>query len=128
MVEQPFSPDAYSALEQRFREPARALLSRIYHPLVLLLAWLGVSPNLVSLLQIPIGLAIVLAIKPYPRLAFLLIMASIAVDGVDGAIARHLGRGLVEDILLKAWWQARGYVLGTWQVVASSRGPVTSDL
>ena len=36
MVEQPSSPDAYSALEQRLREPARALLKRIYHPLVLL--------------------------------------------------------------------------------------------
>ncbi len=51
MVEQPSSADAYSALEQRFREPARALLMRIYHPLVLLLAWLGVSPNQVSLLS-----------------------------------------------------------------------------
>ena len=92
MVEQPSPADAYSALEQRFREPARALLGRIYHPLVLLLAWLGVSPHLISLLQIPIGLAIVLAIKPYPRLALLLIVLSIAVDGVDGALARHLGR------------------------------------
>jgi len=101
MTEQSPSPDAYSALEQRFREPARALLRRIYHPIVLLLAWLGVSPRFISFLQIPIGLATVLAIKPYPRLGFLLMMVSIAVDGVDGAIARHLGRGLVEDILLK---------------------------
>ena len=92
MVEQPSSADAYSALEQRLREPARALLKRIYHPLVVLLARLGVSPHLISLLQIPIGLAIVLTIKPYPRLAFLLFMASIPVDGIDGALARHLGR------------------------------------
>jgi len=34
MVEQPFSADAYSALEHRLREPTRALLKRIYHPLV----------------------------------------------------------------------------------------------
>jgi len=32
MLEQPSSADAYSALEQRIREPARALLKRIYHP------------------------------------------------------------------------------------------------
>jgi len=92
MVEQPASSDAYSALEQRFREPARALLMRIYHPLVLLLAWLKVSPNLVSFSQIPLGLLIVIMITPHPRLALLLMVASITIDGVDGALARHLGR------------------------------------
>lgn len=92
MTEQPPSPDSYSALEQRIREPARALLMRIYHPIVLLLAWLKVSPNLVSFSQIPLGLLIVILITPYPRLALLLIVASIAIDGVDGALARHLGR------------------------------------
>ena len=92
MFEHPLSPDSYSALEQRFREPARALLMRIYHPIVLLLAWLGVSPNLVSFSQIPLGLLIVITITPYPRLALLLIVASIAIDGIDGALARHLGR------------------------------------
>lgn len=85
-------PDSYSALEQRLREPARALLMRIYHPIVLLLARLGVSPNLVSFFQIPLGFLIVITITPYPRLAFLLIVASIVTDGIDGALARHLGR------------------------------------
>lgn len=92
MVEQPPSPDSYSALEQRFREPARALLMRIYHPMVLLLAWLGVSPHLVSFSQIPLGLLIVILITPHPRLTLLLIVLSIGIDGVDGALARHLGR------------------------------------
>jgi len=92
MVEQPPSPDSYSALELRIREPARALLTRIYHPLVLLLAWLKVPPNLVSFSQIPLGLLIVIMITPHPRLAFLLMVASILLDGVDGALARHLGR------------------------------------
>jgi len=77
MVEQASSADACSALEQRFREPSRVLLRRIYHLLVLLLAWLGVSRHVISFLEIPIGLAIVLAIKPHPRLAFLLMMVSI---------------------------------------------------
>jgi len=91
MIEHPTSPDSYSALEQRFREPARALLMQIYHPIVLLLAWLGVSPNLVSFSQIPLGLLIVIMITPYPRFALLLIIATITIDGVDGALARHLG-------------------------------------
>jgi len=92
MTEHPPSSDSYSALEQRFREPARALLMRIYHPIVLLLAWLKVSPNLISFSQIPLGLLIVIMITPYPRFALLLIIATITIDGVDGALARHLGR------------------------------------
>jgi len=92
MIEKPFSADSYSTLEQRLREPARALLGRIYHPLVLLLAWLRVPPNLVSFSQIPLGLLIVFMITPHPRLALLLITLSLAIDGIDGALARHLGR------------------------------------
>jgi len=92
MVEQPSSADAYSALEQRLREPARALLKRIYHPLVLLLAWLRVPPNLVSFSQIPLGLLIVIILTPHRRLALLLIILTIPIDGIDGALARHLGR------------------------------------
>jgi phosphatidylglycerophosphate synthase len=92
VIERPSSPDSYSALEQRFLEPARALLMRIYHPIVLLLAWLKVSPNLVSFSQIPLGLLIVIMITPHPRPAFLLIVVSIITDGIDGALARHLGR------------------------------------
>jgi len=50
MVEQPSSADAYGALEQRFREPAWALLKRIYH----------------SFSHIPLGLLIVIMITPTP--------------------------------------------------------------
>jgi phosphatidylglycerophosphate synthase len=60
-------------------------------PLVVLLARLGVSPNAVSLSQIAIGVVIFLAITPYPRLSFLLMVAAIVLDGVDGALARHTG-------------------------------------
>lgn len=84
-------PDSYSAFEKRFREPIRRALSRLYHPIVLLLATLGVSPNLLSALQIPLGIIIVLLIEPYPKLAFLIMVASIVLDGIDGALARHLG-------------------------------------
>jgi len=92
MIEQPSSADAYSALEQRFREPARALLGRTYHPLVLLLAWVRVSPNLVSLSQIPLGLLIVIIITPHPHLALLFTTPTLTPDRIDSALARHLGR------------------------------------
>ena len=88
MVEQPSSADTYSALEQRFREPGRALLMRIYHPLVLLLAWLGVSPNVVSFSQIALGLLIVIIITPHPHLPLL---PTTSIHRIDGALARHLG-------------------------------------
>jgi len=72
------------------KEPAGALLGRIYHPLVLLLAWLKVSPNLVSFSQICVGLLIVILITSHQPLALLLI--TLTIHGVDGALARHLGR------------------------------------
>ncbi|MBI2845321.1 MAG: CDP-alcohol phosphatidyltransferase family protein [Chloroflexi bacterium] len=88
----PGSPDSYSALEKLIREPVRAFLYRLYRPIVLLLASLGISPNFISFLQIPVGLMIVWAIIPYPKLAFLLMLLAIALDGIDGALSRHLGR------------------------------------
>lgn len=92
MVEHLPSPDSYSALEKHLRDPARVFLGRIYHPIVLLLAWLRVPPNLVSFSQIPLGFLIVIMITPHPRLTLLLTILSVVIDGIDGALARHLGR------------------------------------
>lgn len=88
----PSSPDSYSALEKRIRDPVRVLLYQLYRPIVLLLARLRISPDVISFLQIPVGLLIVWAIIPYPKLAFLLMLLAIVLDGIDGALARHLGR------------------------------------
>lgn len=91
----PQSPivDSYSLLERRILFPGRELLGRyFFRPIVLVLAQLGVSPNGVSALQIPLGLLFVWTVEPYPRLAFLLMVAAIVLDGLDGALARHSGR------------------------------------
>ncbi len=84
--------DSYSELERRFLEPVRRVSAAIMRPVVLLLARLGVSPNAVSLSQVPLGLAIFFFIEPLPRLAFLLMVLAILIDGLDGALARYTGR------------------------------------
>lgn len=88
----PGSPDSYSALEKLVRDPIRVLLYRLYRPIVLLLARFRVPPNFISFLQIPLGLVIVWAIIPFPKVAFLLMLFCIVLDGIDGALARHIGR------------------------------------
>lgn len=88
-----FNADSYSLLERRVLGPVRELSGRyFFRPLVLVLARVGVSPNGVSALQIPLGLIFVWTVGPYPRLAFLLMIAAIFLDGLDGALARHSGR------------------------------------
>lgn len=84
--------DSYSGMERRFLAPARRIGLALLRPFVVALARLGISPNMVSLSQIPIGVAVVFLITPAPRLAFVLMIVAIAVDGLDGALARYLGR------------------------------------
>ncbi|MDE3091946.1 MAG: CDP-alcohol phosphatidyltransferase family protein [Chloroflexota bacterium] len=84
--------DSYSSLERRFLTPARGLLRAVFSPLVRVLAALHVSPNAVSFSQVILG-AIVVALMPtQPRVAFILFVAAIALDGVDGALARATNR------------------------------------
>lgn len=85
-------PDSYSKLERLWVDPARKILFVIYKPLVRALAALRVPPNAISFSQIIVG-AIVVAIMPtQPRVAFVLFIAAILLDGVDGALARATNR------------------------------------
>ena len=84
--------DSYSSLERKFLAPARQLLLAIYAPLVRVLAALRVSPNAVSFSQVLLGAVVVALMPAQPRLAFILFVAAIALDGVDGALARATNR------------------------------------
>jgi len=98
----------------------------IMRPFVLVLARLGVAPNVLSLSQIAIGVAIFFLITPASRLAFLLMVLSLAIDGLDGALARHIGRAtrfgaLVDqyadharEILVVAGLAYAGVLNGAW--------------
>lgn len=84
--------DSYSSIERRFLAPGRRLLLRIHSPLVRLLARLHVSPNAVSLAGPLLGVVFVFMVRRDPRLSFIICLLSVAVDGVDGALARYTGR------------------------------------
>jgi len=86
------SPDSYSSLERKILAPARGLLRAVYSPLVRVLAALRVSPNAVSFSQVILAAVIVVLMPTHPRVAFFLFVAAIALDGVDGALARATNR------------------------------------
>ena len=84
--------DSYSSLERKLLAPARRAVRAIFAPFVRVLAALRVSPNAVSFSQVILG-AIVVALMPtQPRGAFALFVIAIALDGVDGALARATNR------------------------------------
>ncbi|MBI2887126.1 MAG: CDP-alcohol phosphatidyltransferase family protein [Chloroflexi bacterium] len=84
--------DSFSSFERRFVAPYRTTFARITAPLVRLLRWLHVSPNLVSFSQVPIGGLIVYFMGTWPQLAFSLFVATLLLDSLDGALARAYGR------------------------------------
>ncbi len=64
----------------------------IYASLVRALAALRIPPNVVSFSQIIVGAIVVAIMPPQPRAAFVLFIAAIMLDGVDGALARATNR------------------------------------
>ena len=84
--------DSYSALERRFIGPFRQQLLPATGPLVSLLARLGVHPNFLSASQVVGGFAVLALVPTHPRLAFLLFLALLVIDGIDGALARATGQ------------------------------------
>jgi phosphatidylglycerophosphate synthase len=86
------SADSYSALERRFLGPGRAALLAVTRPIVAVLARLGVSPNALSASQVVGGFVVLALVPEHPRLAFLLFVAVLLLDGLDGALARATGK------------------------------------
>lgn len=85
-------PGSFSRLERSLL----AQLRRIGGPAILgiarPLARLGVSPNAVSLLQIPIGGVIAWLLGQSPILALALFVVALLLDGIDGTLARATGK------------------------------------
>ena len=86
------SSDSYSSLERKLLAPARGLLRVVYGPLVRVLAALHVPPNAVSFSQVILGGVVVALMPQFPRVAFVLFVVAVALDGVDGALARATNR------------------------------------
>ena len=84
--------DSYSSLERKFLAPARRVVRAFFAPIVRVLVTLRVSPNAVSFSQVILGAAVVALMPTQPRVAFVLFVVAIALDGVDGALARATNR------------------------------------
>lgn len=84
--------DSYSSFERRFLKRGRWLLLTLLKPAVFVLAALGISPDVVSVAQIGLGIVIVFTVTSHPRLTFLLFLLTLLLDALDGALARHTGR------------------------------------
>ena len=84
--------DSYSALERKLIGPFRRMLLRATQPLVSLLARLRVHPNVLSISQVFGGFVVLALVPEHPRLAFLLFLATLLADAVDGALARATGK------------------------------------
>ena len=84
--------DSYSNLERRFLAPYRQIALTVMQPIVWVLARLGIRPNWVSVSQVAVGVIILLVIGSQPRLAFVLFLLALFIDGLDGALARYTGR------------------------------------
>ena len=84
--------DSYSAIERRLVGPFRQALLLAIGPLVTLLARLGVHPHVLSISQVPGGFAVLALVPAYPRLAFVLFLVVLSLDGLDGALARATGK------------------------------------
>ena len=88
----PQMPDCYSSFERRFLAPGRQLILTALKPIVISLAAMGISPNMVSLSQLIVGGVIALIVDDHPRVAFSLFIFAILLDGLDGSLARYTGR------------------------------------
>jgi phosphatidylglycerophosphate synthase len=84
--------DSYSSLERKFLAPARRVVRAFFAPIVRVLVTLRVSPNAVSFSQVILGAVVVALMPTQPRVAFVLFVVAIALDGVDGALARATNR------------------------------------
>ncbi|MHB1417952.1 MAG: CDP-alcohol phosphatidyltransferase family protein [Chloroflexota bacterium] len=92
-IEQSTGPlDSFSSLERRFLGTAREISSFVLSPLVALLHRLGVSPNAVSALQIPLAVGFTLTVPTAPLTALALFLGKLILDALDGALARRYGR------------------------------------
>lgn len=84
--------DSFSAIERPLVGPYRKGFAWVSAPLVRLLVALHVSPNAVSLSQIAVGGLIVAVLGQAPGVGFLLMLACMFIDSLDGAVARAYGR------------------------------------
>ncbi len=117
--------DSYSSAERRFVAPLRSAWARAAGPVVRALAAIGVTANLVSVSQVPVGAASALAMPVNPRLALLLFALALLLDTLDGALARTTGTASPFGMLVDQYSDhAREIIIICGLVYASALSPV----
>ena len=81
--------DSYSVGQRALLTVARPILTRFSTPILHTLANWRVSPNLLSLLQIPLGIAMILLIDSSRIAVLILIGICLLLDMLDGLLARY---------------------------------------
>jgi len=85
--------NCYSEGEGDMMQASQELRGRWLRPLLVLLAGVGIRPGQITLVSLLLGLAFCPAlILDYEGLALLLLFLHVLSDGLDGPLARHLGR------------------------------------
>jgi len=85
--------DSYSQTQRMLiRRFVRPVLLPLTTPILRALTALHVSPNALSLLQIPLGVLMVLVIHESHAAVIGLMLACFALDGLDGLLARYSGQ------------------------------------
>jgi phosphatidylglycerophosphate synthase len=84
--------DSYLGIERRLRVPLQRWAGRLLDPLTALLSRVGVSANAVSAFQVLLTAGAFYALPRRPRASLLLWLAALASDGIDGMLARRVGR------------------------------------
>jgi len=91
--------DSYLGVERRLRVPLEQAETLVFEPLLALLSRLGISPNAVSAFQVLLILGLFYTLPRWPRGSLLLWLGALASDGVDGMLARRLGRATTFGML-----------------------------
>jgi len=84
--------DSYSVGQRALLKIARPILTRLSTPILRALTAWHVAPNLLSLLQIPLGIAMILLIDTSRIAVLILILCCFLLDMLDGLLARYTGR------------------------------------
>ena len=81
--------DSYSVGQRALAKLIRPAFLRLLTPILRLMAGLGIAPNLLSLLQIPFGVLMVIVIGQQRGAVIVLMALCLLLDGLDGLLARY---------------------------------------
>ncbi len=115
--------DVYSAGERAWMVRTQEIRARLFGPLLRLLAACHVTPDHLTILSLLAGLAFCPLYPNYPAWSIVALILHVAIDGLDGPLARHLGtdsrKGSFTDSMADQTIIAASTILLMWLGVVS---------